>query len=55
MLLNNKNELVGILKHGTGQVKGRIKENQTDRFNVTNTADFIPNDGMHEKINLISN
>ena len=52
--VNNRNELFGIVKHGTGQVKGFIKENQIDRFKLNNTAVFIPNDGMHEKINLIS-
>ena len=52
--VNNKNELFGIVKYGTGQVKGFIKENQIDRFKLNNTAVFIPNDGMHEKINLIS-
>jgi putative peptide zinc metalloprotease protein len=52
--VNNKNELFGIVKHGTGQVKGFIKENQIDRFKLNNTAVFIPNDGMHKKINLIS-
>ena len=52
--VNNRNELFGIVKHGTGQVKGFIKENQIDRFKLNNTAVFIPNDGMHKKINLIS-
>ena len=52
--VNNKNELFGIVKYGTGQVKGFIKENQIDRFKLNNAAVFIPSDGTHEKINLIS-
>ena len=52
--VNNRNELFGIVKYGTGQVKGFIKENQIDRFKLNNAAVFIPSDGTHEKINLIS-
>ena len=52
--VNNRNELFGIVKYGTGQVKGFIKENQIDRFKLNNPAVFIPSDGTHEKINLIS-
>ena len=52
--VNSRNELFGIVKYGTGQVKGFVKENQIDRFKLNNAAVFIPSDGTHEKINLIS-
>ena len=54
MWVSNKNELFGIVHYGTGQVKGFVKEEQIDRFKSNNTAVFIPNDGVHKKINLIS-
>ena len=54
MWVSNKNELFGIVHYGTGQVTGFVKEEQIDRFKSNNTAVFIPNDGVHKKINLIS-
>ncbi len=54
MWVSNKNELFGIVHYGTGKVKGFVKEEQIDRFKSNNTAVFIPNDGVHKKINLIS-
>ena len=54
MWVNNKNELFGIVQYDTGQVKGFIKEEQIDRFKSNNSAVFIPNDGSHKKIKLIS-
>ncbi len=54
MWVSNKNELFGIVQYNTGSVKGFIKEEQLDRFKSNNTAVFIPNDGAHKKINLIS-
>ena len=37
-----------------GQVKGLIKEEQIDRFQENVPAVFIPNDGEHQKIHLLS-
>ena len=54
MWVSNKNELLGIVQYDKGLVKGFIKEEQIDRFKSNNTAVFIPNDGSHKKINLIS-
>jgi len=54
MWVSNTNQLLGIVHYGTGQVKGLIKEDQIDRFKENMPAVFIPNDGEHKKIRLIS-
>ena len=54
MWVSNTNQLLGIVHYGTGQVKGLIKEDQIDRFKENMPAVFIPNDGEHKKIGLIS-
>jgi len=52
--VSNTDQLLGIVHYGTGQVKGLIKEEQIDRFQENVPAVFIPNDGEHKKIRLIS-
>ena len=52
--VSNTDQLLGIVYYGTGQVKGLIKEEQIDRFQENVPAVFIPNDGEHKKIRLIS-
>ena len=54
MWVSNTSELFSLVQFGTGQVKGFVKEEQIDRFKSNNTAIFIPNDGLHKRINLIS-
>ncbi|MDA9752254.1 site-2 protease family protein [Candidatus Pelagibacter sp.] len=54
MWVDNTTQLLGIVHYGTGQVKGLIKEEQLDRFKENAPAVFIPNDGEHQKIHLIS-
>ncbi len=54
MWVSNTNQLLGIVHYGTGHVKGLIKEDQIDRFKKNMPAVFIPNDGEHKKIRLIS-
>ena len=54
MWVSNTNQLLGIVHYGTGQVKGLVKEDQIDRFKENMPAVFIPNDGEHKKIPLIS-
>tara|TARA_B100000963_G_scaffold56766_1_gene44817 strand:+ start:438 stop:2540 length:2103 start_codon:yes stop_codon:yes gene_type:complete len=54
MWVSNTNQLLGIVHYGTGQVKGLVKEDQIDRFKENMPAVFIPNDGEHKKIRLIS-
>ena len=45
---------MGIVKYGTGSVVGFVKENQIDRFKIKEHAVFIPFDGQHSKVQLIS-
>ena len=52
--VSNKDKLFEIVHYGTGKVKAYIKEEQIDRFKENIPAVFIPNDGLHEKIYLIS-
>ena len=45
---------MGIVKYGTGSVVGFVKESQIDRFKLKEHAVFIPFDGQHSKVKLIS-
>ena len=54
MWVSNLDQLLGIVHYGTGNVKAFIKEEQIDRFQENTPAVFIPNDGDHKKIHLIS-
>ena len=54
MWVSNFDQLLGIVHYGTGKVKGFIKEEQIDRFLEENPAVFIPNDGVHDKVYLVS-
>ena len=54
MWVGNTDQLLAIVHYGNGGVKGFIKEEQIDRFKENMTAVFIPNDGEHEKIYLVS-
>ena len=55
MWISNLDQLLGIVHYGTGNVKAFIREEQIDRFQENTPAVFIPNDGDHKKIHLISN
>ena len=55
MWVSNLDQLLGIVLYGTGNVKAFIREEQIDRFQENTPAVFIPNDGDHKKIHLISN
>ena len=55
MWVSNLDQLLGIVHYGTGNVKAFIREEQIDRFQENTPAVFIPNDGDHKKIHLISN
>ena len=55
MWVSNLDQLLGIVHYGTGNVKAFIREEQIDRFQENTPAVFIPNDGDHKKIQLISN
>ena len=52
--VSNLDELMGIVKYGTGSVVGFVKEGQIDRFKIKEHAVFIPFDGQHSKVKLIS-
>jgi putative peptide zinc metalloprotease protein len=52
--VSNLDELMGIVKYGTGSVVGFVKESQIDRFKLKEHAVFIPFDGQHSKVKLIS-
>ena len=54
MWVGNLDQLLGIVHYGTGKVRGFIKEEQIDRFLEKNPAVFIPNDGVHDKVYLVS-
>jgi len=54
MWVSNFDQLLGIVHYGTGKVKGFIKEEQIERFLKKNQAVFIPNDGIHDKVYLVS-
>ena len=54
MWVSNFDQLLGIVHYGTGKVKGFIKEEQIERFLNKNPAVFIPNDGIHDKVYLVS-
>ena len=54
MWVSNFDQLLGIVHYGTGKVKGFIKEEQIERFLLENPAVFIPNDGIHDKVYLVS-
>ena len=54
MWVSNFDQLLGIAHYGTGKVKGFIKEEQIERFLKKNPAVFIPNDGIHDKVYLVS-
>ena len=52
--VSNLDQLMGIVHYGTGKVRGLIKEEQIKRFRENLPAVFIPNDGQHEKVYLLS-
>ena len=54
MWVSNLDQLLGIVHYGTGSVKAFIREEHIDRFQENTPAVFIPNDGDHKKIHLIS-
>ena len=54
MWVSNLDQLLGIVHYGTGNVKAFIREEHIDRFQENTPAVFIPNDGDHKKIHLIS-
>ena len=52
--VSNLNSLFGVMQYGTGNVVGYLKENEIDRFKTNEEAVFIPFNGEHSKIKLIS-
>lgn len=54
MWVSNFDQLLAIVHYGTGKVRGFIKEEQIERFLKKNPAVFIPNDGIHDKVYLVS-
>ena len=54
MWVSNFDQLLAIVHYGTGKVRGFIKEEQIERFLKNNPAVFIPNDGIHDKVYLVS-
>ena len=52
--VSNLDELMGIVKYGTGSVVGFVKESEIERFKIKEHAVFIPFDGQHSKVKLIS-
>ena len=54
MWVANTDKLLSIVSYGSGRVVGLIKEDQIKRFQENLPAVFIPNDGVHDKIELIS-
>ena len=54
MWVSNFDQLLEIVHYGTGKVRGFIKEEQIERFLKKNPAVFIPNDGIHDKVYLVS-
>jgi len=54
MWVSNLDQLLGIVHYGSGNVKAFIREEHIDRFQENTPAVFIPNDGDHKKIHLIS-
>ena len=53
-VVSNFDQLLEIVHYGTGKVRGFIKEEQIERFLKKNPAVFIPNDGIHDKVYLVS-
>jgi putative peptide zinc metalloprotease protein len=45
---------MGIVKYGTGNVIGFLKEEEIYRFKLNSKAVFIPFDGQHNNIKLVS-
>jgi len=52
--INNTDELMGIVKYGTGEVVGFVSEVNIERLKLNSSATFIPFDGQHDKIQLTS-
>ena len=52
--VSNLDELVGIVKSGPGRVVGFLKEENINRFKINENAIFIPLNGQHSKVKLIS-
>jgi len=52
--VSNLDELMGIVKYGTGNVVGFLKEEEIYRFKLDSNAVFIPFDGQHNNIKLVS-
>ena len=52
--ISNLEPLVGVIKSGPGNVIGYLKEKEIKRFKTNEKAVFIPFDGEHQKIKLIS-
>ena len=52
--VSNLDELMGIVKYGTGNVVGFLKEEEIYRFKLDSNAVFIPFDGQHDNIKLVS-
>jgi putative peptide zinc metalloprotease protein len=52
--VSNLEPLVGVIKSGPGNVIGYLKEKEIKRFKTNEKAVFIPFDGEHQKIKLIS-
>jgi len=52
--VSNLDQLMGIVKYGTGNVIGFLKEEEIYRFKLNSNAVFIPFDGQHKNIRLVS-
>jgi len=52
--VSNLDILGGVVKYGSGNVVGYLKEEEIERFKINEDAVFIPFNGDHPKIKLIS-
>ena len=52
--VNNNNPLMLVVNYDQGQVRGLLDDNQVKRFKIEKPAKFIPVDGQHESISLVS-
>ena len=52
--VSNLDPLGGVSKYGPGSVVGYLKEGELDRFKINEYAVFIPFNGEHSRIKLVS-
>ena len=52
--VSNLDPLGGVSKYGPGSVVGYLKEGEVDRFKINEYAVFIPFNGEHSRIKLVS-